>query len=104
MESELFFTEATEPTNIIWENRHFTPNQRKVRGVHAVLLITFLVAISFSIIYYCKVTAITIGLKYPNANDCPAINSAYGNEIQYYAFLEYTNFYAESNNNGDFYL
>ena len=64
--------EATEPTNILWENRHFTDQERWTRTIHALLLIFLLVFASFAIIYYVKVTALLIALKYPNV-DCVSV-------------------------------
>jgi hypothetical protein len=60
LSEDLYFTEATEPTNIIWENRHFTERERWIRASHAVLIIFVLVTISFSIIYFCKLWALRI--------------------------------------------
>jgi hypothetical protein len=57
---DLYFIEATEPTNIIWENRHFTSKDRFTRGIHAVLLISLLVLISFVLIYTVKLVSIKI--------------------------------------------
>lgn len=92
LNTDLYFIEATEPTNIIWENRHFTAQSRFKRTIHAVLLILVLVFISFGLIYYCKVTALTIAYKYPTV-DCTAVSTSYGSELEKYAFLEYTRYY-----------
>jgi hypothetical protein len=92
LDEDLYFIEATEPTNIIWENRHFTPKSRFTRTIHAVLLILLLVLASFGLIYYCKVTALTIANKYPSVN-CTSIEISYGSELEKYAFLEYDRYY-----------
>jgi len=60
--------------------------------VHAVLVIFVLVLISFGLIYYCKLWALRIAQKYPTV-DPQAIASSYGDELEYYAFLEYNNYY-----------
>jgi hypothetical protein len=60
--------EATEPTNIIWENRHFTAGDRFKRSIHAFLLIMILVLVSFALICACKITAINVTSKYPIVN------------------------------------
>jgi hypothetical protein len=60
MGEPLYFTEATEPTNILWENRHFTPGDRLKRGLVAFAVIFVLVFISFSIIFYCKTISVKI--------------------------------------------
>ena len=77
MGEDLFLKEATEPTNIIWENRHFTEKERWTRKIHAMLLIFLLVFASFAVIYYVKVTALNIALKYPSV-DCVSVTTAYG--------------------------
>ncbi len=80
MNENLVFTEATEPTNIIWENRHFTDKDRFIRTIHAWLLIAVLVLISFAMIYFCKVQALKVAQKYPNV-DCEAVSTAYAGEL-----------------------
>ena len=65
---ELFVKEATEPTNIIWENRHFTSAQRFRRAIHASLLIALLLLISFAIIKKNKKKTNNKMLKYSTLN------------------------------------
>jgi hypothetical protein len=60
MGEELFFTESTEPTNIIWENRHWGPADYAKRGFIAFLIIFVLLTISFVIIYFSKTMSTTI--------------------------------------------
>jgi hypothetical protein len=57
MGDELFFTESTEPTNIIWENRHWGPKDYLKRSIIAFLIIVLLLSISFVIIYMSKVVS-----------------------------------------------
>jgi hypothetical protein len=54
LEDELVLVEATEPTNIIWENRHFTPSETLQRSLKALLCIVILLIISFVTIYFTK--------------------------------------------------
>jgi len=51
----LTYTEATEPSNIIWENRHFTAKDREVRCCVAFFLIMLLALGAFVSIYLCSV-------------------------------------------------
>jgi hypothetical protein len=95
---DLFLVEATEPTNIIWENRHFTPAQRFTRTVHAVLLISVVVFISFLIIYFSKVVALNIAAKYP-PQQCDIVMDAYDSTLKQYAFYDYYN-YSMKNESG----
>ena len=52
------FTPASEPTNIIWENRHIKGANLYVRGAIAVLLIGIMLAFAFSFILFAKKYAI----------------------------------------------
>lgn len=92
MSADLYFKEATEPTNIIWENRYFTPKDRLKRSMHAFLLIGLLVLISFLIISVCKTVALSISNMY-DASNCDTLTKAYGSNdtMMSYAFDEYTN-------------
>lgn len=51
---ELEIKDASEPTDIIWENRHFTAWDRFKRTVIVVGYVTVLLAISFVIIFFCS--------------------------------------------------
>lgn len=63
---ELAMVEATEPTNIIWENRHFTPIDTLRRSLRAVACIVVLLIISFLTIYYFKSKGIFTARMYPS--------------------------------------
>lgn len=96
----MVFVEAQEPTNIIWENRHFTKNQRLTRIGIAAAINLVLVAISFVIIYYIQFAGLKMTSQYPEVN-CDAIESSYGDTLEMYAFEEYNLF----NTDGlDYYL
>lgn len=86
----MFFEEATEPTNIIWENRFLTSSDRFKRSMHAFLVIFLLVLVSFGIISACKTVTVTISNTY-DASDCTSLTNAYGNHLLTYAFDEYRN-------------
>lgn len=45
---------ATEPTNIIWENRHIRGFRFCRRAFVAVVIVTFVLAVSFAAIYTFK--------------------------------------------------
>ncbi len=68
MNDDLFLIESTEPTNIIWENRHWTAADYAKRGFKVMLIIVFLLTISFLTIYACKSKAIANAEKYPAVN------------------------------------
>lgn len=88
--------ESTEPTNIIWENRHYTTQDYLKRGCIAFSIIVFLLCVSFAIIFYSKIYAIVVDSKYPSV-DCDYITEVYtdGSEadLEYWAYLEYQGYY-----------
>jgi hypothetical protein len=71
LNSYLHFKEASEPTNIIWENRHYDDAHYFKEGIKVLVLIACLLAASFMTIYYFKSDAIAQARKYPpiKAND-----------------------------------
>lgn len=52
------FLQATEPTNIIWENRHIKGINYMSRVVVAFIVILFMLSLTFSFILYAKKFAI----------------------------------------------
>lgn len=89
--------ESTEPTNIIWENRHWTPKDYLKRGLIVFTIIGFLILASFSLIFYCKSFSIQIFSKYPTV-ECPVLEKAYlspsgVNLLPDYAQREFDAFY-----------
>lgn len=65
MDDDLFLVESTEPTNIIWENRHWTSADYTKRTLQVVAIVACLLAISFFGIYSCKSYAIEKSSIYP---------------------------------------
>ena len=60
------FTAATEPTNIIWENRHIKGVNLYMRGVIAVILISMMLTIAFVVILVSKYAAIENSRMFAN--------------------------------------
>ena len=85
---ELDFEEAAEPTDIIWENRHFTKWDRIKRTIIVCICVFILLSISFSFIFICSQGANRPLLKYP-ATNCKEIQDTYGNAFQAGAFAEW---------------
>jgi len=52
--NEFFLSECTEPTNVIWENRHWTAKDYIKRGTIVFTVIAVLIVASFSLIFFCK--------------------------------------------------
>lgn len=65
---QLNFEDASEPTDIIWENRHFTSWDRFKRTLIVVGYVTVILSISFVIIFFCSQEANKPLLKYPPMN------------------------------------
>lgn len=76
---EIEIQEASEPSDIIWENRHFTPTQRFRKGLVVIFVMTLMLFASFCLIFYCSnVSAAALG-KYPPVADCAASLIGYNN-------------------------
>jgi hypothetical protein len=84
----LYFEKATEPTNIIWENRFLTKGQRFRRTMEVSALIVLMILVSFTIIFACKSFSAAFAQKYP-AVDCSAFESTYGENLEKWAAEEY---------------
>ena len=64
----MYFEKATEPTNIIWENRYLTPRERFSRALKVSAMILVLILISFTIIFFFKSYSAAFASKYPARN------------------------------------
>jgi len=62
---------ATEPTNIIWENRHIRGFRFCRRAFAAIFVVTFVLTVSFAVIYAFKQISIKQDNKFPTV-DCSA--------------------------------
>ncbi len=61
------FEEASEPTDIIWENRSITRWQKFQRYTVAFIVVCLLLSASFVIIFFCYREASIPVLKYPQS-------------------------------------
>lgn len=68
---------ASEPTDIIWENRHFTEFDYFRRQIIAFIIIGVLLFGSFIVMYKVARTSAEIAREFP-PTDCNAIASTYG--------------------------
>jgi len=73
---ELDIQEASEPTDIIWENRYFTPAQRRFKRLIVYIIIVFMLTISGAIIFTCTNISLKLKGKYPLV-DCKTIDADY---------------------------
>jgi hypothetical protein len=68
--------EASEPTDIIWENREITQRYRAKCTLIVWIVIAILLAMSGCVIYFCSYTSSALKLRYP-ATKCDATNKRF---------------------------
>ena len=84
---------ATEPTNIIWENRQHTTASRIFKTIFVILVIIFLLAISFSIILLLKQKSRESNSKYAQQS-CPELKETFDDQnLKNYAVDEWIDYY-----------
>jgi len=66
-------SEATEPTDIIWENRHFTEDDKRANLNKVIISASLYLTGSLIIITALKGSSMALTAKYPAAN-CELIN------------------------------
>lgn len=72
---------ASEPTDIIWENRQFTKCTRRWKSIVSYFIIICLLAVSGVSIYYCSSTSTFLKTKYPKTT-CIADAKEYNIEFK----------------------
>ena len=82
------FKRASEPTDIIWENRHFTEEDYFYRRLKAYTLIGVLLLASFAVMYSTAHTAAEIGKTFP-PRDCDSVKATYGGQLQDFALQDF---------------
>jgi hypothetical protein len=63
---------ASEPSDIIWENRHFTPAQRLKKKLIVFLVICLLLLCSFRVIFLCSSISLEMLELYPDV-ECASL-------------------------------
>ena len=76
------FKEATEPTNIIWENRHIKGINFGARATGALLISIFMMSIAFAVIFAFKKAQIRNQEKWPQVN-CDQLIDQYNSTGDY---------------------
>ena len=71
-EFEIEIEDAPEPTDIFWENRHFTASQRNKKLAVVILIMILVLSISFVIIFICSSYSKELVSIYP-PKDCSGI-------------------------------
>lgn len=64
---EIDIQEASEPTDIIWENRMFTPFERLIKKIIVLIIILITLGISAWIIFYLSQMNFELKNRYPNS-------------------------------------
>lgn len=77
---EIEIQQASEPTDIIWENRQYTPRQRLCKSVFVTIFLVFLLACSFLLILICSQSSNRLLNKYPTTIDCDPIVEGHTND------------------------
>ena len=90
------FKETSEPTDIIWENRHFTNRDYIFRQLFAFVIIGILLFGSFLVIYIISAYSANLAQVFP-PTDCTGIELAYGETLKEYAVMDY-NYIASTEN------
>ena len=68
---------ASEPSDIIWENRSFTERERNIKKFVVTIIILGLLVASFAVIFVCKKSSNAKKDKYPKVN-CQEFVANYG--------------------------
>jgi len=71
----LFFVEAPEPTNIIWEHRQITYKDQMFRTIVVSVIIVFLLFLAFMAFYTLKQQTVANYKKYPPTTNCSGLYS-----------------------------
>lgn len=82
------FKNASEPTDIIWENRHYTRTDYIKRQLFAFIVIAILLFGSFIVVYIVANFSSKIANTYPQV-DCDAIQTDYGTSLEAYAYYDW---------------
>ena len=73
---ELDIQEASEPSDIIWENRHFTPRDRNKKACIVITIMFLMLTASFIVIFICSDVSARALAKYPIVTDCSLLAGA----------------------------
>ena len=85
---EMKFFKPSEPTDIIWENRHYTTMDYLLRQLWAAFIVGVLLFGSLIVIYAISAYSAKLAAVYPPTN-CDSVEQAYGDQIQTYAVSDY---------------
>ena len=79
---------ASEPSDIIWENRENTPAQRRFREIVTVIIIGISLALAATVIFLGRRQQFNYVKKYPKF-PCQPFYDSYGAKLEGFAAGEY---------------
>ena len=88
MGQEMKFIKPSEPTDIIWENRHYTAFDYLIRQFVAAVIVGALLFGSLIVIYSISAYSMKLAAVFPPTN-CDSIEMAYGDKLTTYAVVDY---------------
>ena len=77
LKQEIKLEEASEPTDIIWENRHWNETQRNIKRAIVYTIIVIALTISGICIFFMTKTSLSLKFKYPKVQ-CSVFDIQYG--------------------------
>lgn len=90
------FKPATEPTNIVWENRFVPQHKKIISTIKFVILVTLLLFCTFAITFKVDARSDDYELKYSQM-DCATIQTTYNdNQILKHAMDTWNDYYHEN--------
>jgi len=70
-------SQAPEPSEILWHNRHVTVNQQNWRKVGVFIAVLIFLALMFALFTWMKSKAIQNMFRYPSTTNCDSIKSIF---------------------------
>ena len=89
-DQDIEIQEASEPSDIIWENRVFTPWERKKKEVVVALVIGFALLLSFGAVFYGRKKQAEVYQRYPIPASCDPFYTTYGDDLEQFAVTDFT--------------
>jgi hypothetical protein len=81
--------EASEPSDIIWENRHIEPWTRTKREAVVALVIGLALLVSFGLVFAGRKAQADVYAKYPVPASCAPFYDNYGESLEGFAVTDY---------------
>jgi len=87
---DILVNQATEPTDIIWENRHIRKTERRFRGLVIFSIMAILAFGTFTgIVWLLKRKLLIMYMKEPPGIDCGLVDKSFGESITDYTRAAY---------------